>query len=308
MRKLLQLATGLVLAAATAACLVQVPRANPLPRWDPSLLVSAEDLRLRLDDPRTVIVHVGRDLASYEAGHIRGARFLPFSTIVTTRDGVPNELPPVEQLREAFEAAGVSDGSRVVLYGDLDGLLAARAFFTLDYLGKQNVALLDGGLTRWRQLDLPVSTGSASWARGTLTPRPRPELVVDAEWVRARLDDTAYVLVDARPGAEFTGEVPGDGVARPGHIPGAHSIFWRSALISDADPRLRSPQVLHADFVLAGASLGDTIVVYCRTGVQASHAYFVARYLRRPVVLYDGSYIDWSARGDAYPVATGAGS
>jgi thiosulfate/3-mercaptopyruvate sulfurtransferase len=307
MRKAPQLLIGTLLLAGLGACLVQVPRSNPLPRWNESLLVDADALQRRLSDRRTVVLHVARDRADYERGHVPGARFLPLGSIVVERDGVPNELPPVEQLREAFEAAGVSDGSRVVLYGELDGLAAARAFFTLDYLGKADVALLDGGLAEWRRGDRAVSTAPAPESRGRLTPRPRPELVVDAEWVRARLEDTTLVLIDARPPAEFSGEVPGAGIPRPGHIPGARNVFWRTALVSDADPRLRSPEILHAPFTLAGAALGDTLVVYCRTGVQASHAYFVARYLRRPVVMYDGSFADWSRRGEDFPVETGSG-
>jgi thiosulfate/3-mercaptopyruvate sulfurtransferase len=306
MRKPLQLLGGIALLSATAACLVQVPRSNPLPTWDASLLVSADQLARRLNDSRTVVLHVGRDRAEYDRGHVPGARFLALSTLLAERDGVPNELPPPEELREAFEAVGVSDNSRVVLYGDLDGLAAARAFFSLDYLGKTDAALLDGGLVEWRRQEHPVSTEAPAVGRGSLTTPVRPDVVVDAEWVRARLADTAVVLIDARPPAEYTGEVPGAGVTRPGHIPGAHNVFWRTALVSDDDPRLRSPEVLHAPFVLAGAALGDTLVVYCRTGVQASHAYFVARYLERPVVIYDGSFIDWSRRGEEFPVESGA--
>lgn len=307
MRTPLKLTAALVLVGANAGCLVSVPRANPLPQWDESLLVSAEDLARRLGDRRTVVVHVGQGRAEYERGHVPGARFLPLSSLVVERDGVPNELPDAAALEEAFEAAGVSDASRVVLYGDLDGLAAARAFFSLDYLGKTtDVALLDGGLAEWRRRGYEVSTEAPPAERGSLTPAPRPQIVVDADWVRARLADSAVVLIDARPPAEYSGEVPGAGVDRPGHIPGARNVFWRTALVSDADPRLRSPEVLHAPFTLAGAALGDTLVVYCRTGVQASHAYFVARYLRRPVVMYDASFIDWSRRGEAYPVETGS--
>jgi thiosulfate/3-mercaptopyruvate sulfurtransferase len=303
MRKPLTFFTGALVLAGTAGCLVSMPKTNPLPRWNESLLVTAEQLDGRLDDPRTVILHVGRDRASYDAGHIPGARFLPLSSLVTERDGVPNELPPAAQLEAAFEAVGVSDNSRVVLYGDLGGLAAARAFFSLDYLGKIDAALLDGGLEQWRAEDRPLSTEAPSVQPGALTVRERRDIVVDADWVRARLgNDSTIVLVDARPPAEYRGETPGEGVTRPGHIPGAHNIFWRRAMISEQDTRLRSPEVLHADFTLADAAFGDTIVAYCRTGVQASHAYYVARYLRRPVVMYDASFIDWSRRGEEYPV------
>jgi thiosulfate/3-mercaptopyruvate sulfurtransferase len=283
-----------------------MPKATPLPQWDRSLLVSTEGLARRLDDPRVVVIHVGRDRASYDAGHIPGARFLPLSAIVTERGGVPNELPTPQALETAFESVGVSDDSRVVLYGDLNGLLAARAFFTLDYIGKTDAALLDGGIEQWRKEERPISTEAASGGTGALTVRQRANVVVDADWVRARLgNDSTIVLVDARPPAEFTGETPGEGITRPGHIPGAHNIFWRTALVSEQDTRLRSPEVLHAAYTLADAAFGDTVVAYCRTGVQASHAYYVARYLKRPVVMYDGSFIDWSRRGEEYPVERG---
>ena len=306
MRKPLPLLTGAALLAVAAGCLVNVPRGNPLPTWNPGLLVSPEQLAERLNDPRLVVLHVGRDRASYDAGHVPGARFLPLSSIVVERDGVPNELPAPEALEEAFEAVGVSDNSRVVLYGDLGGLAAARAFFSLDYLGKTDAALLDGGLERWRTEERPVTSEAPDAPRGSLTVRLRPDIVVDADWVRARLgNDSTIVLVDARPPAEYRGDTPGQGVDRPGHIPGAYNIFWRDALIGDQDPRLRSPEVLHAAYTLADAAFGDTIVVYCRTGVQASHGYYVARYLRRPVVMYDGGFIDWSRRGEEYPVERG---
>ncbi|WP_420128018.1 sulfurtransferase [Longimicrobium sp.] len=308
MRKPLSLLAGAAILATTAGCLVSMPRTNPLPRWDSSLLVTTERLAERLNDPRTVIIHVGRDRASYDAGHIPGARFLPLSAIVTERDGNPNELPPAEQLETAFEGVGVSDNSRVVLYGDMNGLLAARAFFTLDYLGKMDAALLDGGMEQWRKENRSVSTEAPSSATGSLTVRARPQIVVDADWVRERLgNDSTMILVDARAPAEFTGETVSPGVTRPGHIPGAHNIFWRTSMVSEQDTRLRSPEVLHAAYTLADAAFGDTVVTYCLTGVQASHAYYVARYLRRPVVMYDGSFIDWSRRGEAYPVERGTG-
>lgn len=306
MRKPLIPLAGAAILAATAGCLVSMPKTNPLPQWDRTLLVSTDGLADRLNDPRVVVIHVGRDRTSYDAGHIPGARFLPLSSIVAEQNGVPNELPAPEALEAVFEGLGVSDNSQVVLYGDLNGLLAARAFFTLDYLGKTDAALLDGGIEQWRKEERPVSTEAVTARPGALTVRPRRDIVVDADWVRARLgNDSTIVLVDARAPAEYTGDTPGDGVTRPGHIPGAHNIFWRTALVSDQDTRLRSPEVLHAAYTLADAAFGDTIVAYCRTGVQASHAYYVARYLKRPVVMYDGSFIDWSRRGEEYPVERG---
>ncbi|HWK89987.1 MAG TPA: rhodanese-like domain-containing protein, partial [Longimicrobium sp.] len=268
MRKPLLLLLGLLL---LPACLMYVPKRIRPPEVESSLLVSAEQLAGMLGQPTTIVLHVGRDRASYDAGHVPGARWLPISSIVTERDGNPNELPSVEELDRVFESVGVSDNSRVVLYGDASGLLAARAFFTLDYLGHPSVSLLNGGMEAWRTANQQVSTAPVVTS-GTFTPRPRPELVVSAEWLREHLNDSTLALVDARPPAEFRGEEPGQGVTRPGHIRGAQNVFWRNLIMSEADPRLRSREVVWAFFDVADVERGDTVVVYCRTGVQASFA------------------------------------
>jgi thiosulfate/3-mercaptopyruvate sulfurtransferase len=328
----------------TACPLPQELREVPAPPVNAAMLVSVSQLQGRLNDPSTVILHVGRDRASYDAGHIPGARFLALSSIVTERDGLPDELPSADALRDAFQAAGVSDDSRVVVYGDLGGLAAARAFFTLDYLGHAP-AVLDGGMEAWRAAGRPVETAAPAARRGTFTPHPHPELVVDAEWVRGHVRDSTVAFIDARPPEQYSGAEPGEGVTRPGHIPGAKNLFWQNTLASPANPVLRSPEVLRALYRLGGARFAsdveivrerpryepadtsaaarrarrqrqaqrrpetprqkarpNTVVVYCRTGVQASWDYFVARYLGYQTKMYDGSFIDWSRRGADYPV------
>jgi thiosulfate/3-mercaptopyruvate sulfurtransferase len=325
----------------TACPLPKELREVPAPPVAADLLVSVAQLQRRLSDPATVILHVGRDRASYDAGHIPGARYLALSSIVTERDGLPNELPSVQALDDAFEAVGVSDASRVVVYGDLGGLAAARTFFTLDYLGHPP-AVLNGGLEAWRAAGRPVETAAATASRGSFTPRPHPELVVDAAWVRGHLRDSTVALIDARSPEQYSGAEPGAGVQRPGHIPGAKNLFWQNTIASPANPVLRSPEVLRALYRLAGGRFAtdvefirerpryepadtsqaarragrqrrparttqapprpNTVVVYCRAGVEASWDYFVARYLGYQTKMYDGGFIDWSRRGPDYPV------
>jgi thiosulfate/3-mercaptopyruvate sulfurtransferase len=303
-RSILASAAALVLGlGACAPAAVREPGPAPSPARavaNPQMLVSPAWLAERLADPSVVVLQVGREEADYRAGHVPGARWVPLSSIIVERDGVPNELPETAALREVFARAGVSDGSHVVVYGDLGGLSAGRAFFTLDVLGHERVSLLDGGLERWRAEGRPLATEAPAVQRGTFAPRLRADRVVSAGWVRDRLDNPRYALIDARPAAQFTGEDAAG--LRPGHIPGARNLFWRTALVSEADPRLRDEGTLREMFAAAGAAPGRTLVVYCRTGMQASHAYFVARFLGYDVVMYDGSYIDWSRR-DELPVA-----
>lgn len=265
------------------------------------LLISADWLARNLDDPGVVILHVAPNRSAYDEGHIPGARFLPLGAILAERDGNINELPPVEHLDSVFESVGVSDDTRVILYGP--PLAAARTFFTLDYLGHgDRTALLDGGLEVWKAEGREVTTEPMRPTKGNFNPRPRPELVVDAAWVAQHLDNDDVALIDARPEAQYTGAEAGGDVVRPGHIPGARNLFWEQLIQSPSHPTLQDPATLYALFRDAGAEPGDTVVTYCRTGVQASFAYFVARYLGFETRLYDGSFIDWSRRGDL-PVA-----
>ena len=298
-------------AAALAGCsrpAPEPPAAGPPAVTASPYFVSADSLVVALADPGTVVLHVARDRADYGSGHLAGARFLPLAAIVVERDGVPNELPEPAALDSVFESLGVTDESRVVLYGE--PLLAARAFFTLDYLGHgDQVAVLDGGLAAWRAGGHPVTKDAPPVVTpaGRFTPRLRPELVVDAAWVASRLPARRVAVLDARPADEYAGDKAGEGVERPGHITGAANLFWKATIVSDAEPWLLPEDSLRALFTRSGVARGDTVVTYCRTGVQASHLYLVARHLGYEVRMYDASYLDWSRRG-ALPVERGAGA
>jgi thiosulfate/3-mercaptopyruvate sulfurtransferase len=273
----------------------------PAPAENSSLLVTGAWLAEHLESQSLVILHVGRDDETYRAGHVPGARFLPLPSILAEQDDLHTELPPIEALVDALEGVGVSNGSHVVLYGDLEGLAATRAFLTLDFLGHPKVSILDGGLDRWVRAGRSISTEPPPPARGSLTPRPRRERIVTVDWLREHLGSSAITLIDARPDSEFRGVEAGRGVPRPGHIPLARNVPWRSTLRGETDLRLRDPGSLRSIFRAAGAVPGRTVIVYCRTGLQASHSYFVARYLGYDVRLYDGSFLEWS-RSEELPV------
>jgi thiosulfate/3-mercaptopyruvate sulfurtransferase len=267
-----------------------------------TLLVSPAWLSTRLGAPGLVVIHADRDRAAYDAGHIAGSRFLLLSAIAVERAGVPNELPPVAALDSALESAGIGDSSRVIITGD--ALSAARLFFTLDYLGHGGQAsLLDGGTPAWVAAGFPVAMEAPTSPPAVLTPEPQPGALADASWVRAHLGDSTVALLDARPPADYAG-TPG-GVPPSGHIPGARNLFWKSTQ-TGTPPVLLDRATLEGMFRAAGVAPGDLVVTYCRTGVQASFLYFVARYLDYEVRLYDGSFAEWSQLA-GMPIEQGVG-
>jgi thiosulfate/3-mercaptopyruvate sulfurtransferase len=264
-------------------------------RRAPTMLIQTNWLAAHLNDSKLVILHVGANKVSYDAGHIPGAHFLPLSDVAVTRNGIPNQLPAIEALKISFERAGVSTKSRIVLYGDLSGLLAARAYFALDYLGYGNAAtVLDGGLEKWKAEHRNLSTDVPTTKIGRLIVNARPGIVIDLAAMKKIVADKNTTLIDARPPDEYSGAKPGDGVQRGGHIPGAKNVFWMDNLVSKDNPTLKPVSEMQAKYTAAGVKRGAKLVVYCRTSLQASHDYFTLKLLGFSPILYEGSFFEWS--------------
>ena len=263
------------------------------------MLVSTSWLEQHLNDRDLVVLYVGHDRGQFDSGHIPGSRFVRLDDLVEQHKDSLNELPPVEDLQVTFESLGVGDGSRVVLTGDTGGVLAARAYFTLDYLGHgDHAALLDGGLEAWIAESRRTSKEETGAARAHFTPQLQPDILVSTAQMRelslgVNKGVPDYVLLDARPLAEFTGVVNSEAVPKAGHIVGSQSLYWKQLIRSEANPQLLDPRQLQQQFVRAGAVPGKPVITYCRTGMQSSFTYFVAKYLRYPAAMYDGSVYEW---------------
>ncbi len=267
-----------------------------------SLLVSTAWLEQHLHDANLTIVEAG-DRETFEKEHIAGARFISMKELAVSRDGVPNELPDVAALDKLFGDAGVPDRGRVVIYSR-DVVHAARAFFTLEYAGRRgDCALLDGMLTKWVEEKRPVETGPPTAAATRFTARPDPGIVVGLGGMKILVDAAAltpsnFAVVDARPIENFAGTEAGEGISRAGHIPAALSVPYSANLTSSTTPVFRSTEELRALYREKGVEDTATIVIYCRTGMQASVDYFVLRLLGRTVHLYDGSFFEWNKAAD----------
>jgi thiosulfate/3-mercaptopyruvate sulfurtransferase len=279
--------------------LLPTSQAHPEPKLRPEMLVTTGWLAENLSEPDIIVLCIDSTPEFYSQGHIPGAREIKLEDIAVTRDGIPNELPPVKTLQHVFQAAGVSNSSRVVLYGERFNLLAARAYFTLDYLGvAARVALLDGGLDKWTAERRRLSTEMPQAKTTTLVVSPRPEILVDTKAIRelAQKKAGSVTLVDARPTKEFTGEERSEDVAKAGHIPGAKGLYWMDMLVSRQNPVLKPAAELRRMYAEVNAKADQPLVTYCRTGMQSSFDYFVAEYLGYDPSMYDASFFEWSQK------------
>jgi thiosulfate/3-mercaptopyruvate sulfurtransferase len=275
-----------VLAAVLALGLPPFAAADePGGRVDP--IVSTAWVAEHLHDPDLLLVHVAMAHMGMPDRLIPGAVFLDYHAIETSQK-LPVELPPVDQLVLTLRGIGLSNSSRVVLYGPKPVHLAARVFMTLEYLGQARVSVMDGGIEAWIEEGRPVVDRPAAPKPGAFEARVAPDVVVGAEWVRAHLADPKVALVDARPRAEYE---------NAGHIPGAHSLYFGELLRPD-ELRLKTEADARALFEKAGAGAGGLVVSYCQVGMRASYDYLVARQLGYAARLYDGSWAEWGARAD----------
>lgn len=266
------------------------PSNNAAVRSD--MLVSTEWLAQHLKDPNVVVLHLADNVLDYKRGHIPGARFLDMKKIATDSSAAPlsTELLSVDQLQKTFSDLGIGDNTRVIIYATNWFPNAARAWFTLDYLGHgERAALLDGGIEQWLTEDRPVSGDTPKFTPATFTPHVHEDDRARLAEVQADVDaDTtsSEQLVDARPPRRYTA----------GHLPGANNIYWQDTLVSEANPVFQSPEKLRAIYAAKGIVSGKKIVTYCEIGMQASHAYFLAKYLGYDAALYDGSFQEWSQK------------
>ncbi len=292
------LGTAFVLTlAAPDAAVVQPDRASA----PGGLLITTAELAAA-KDPSLVVLHVADRPSTFEEAHIPGARFLRYADFaVDGGQGLGSELPTVDEVKRIFEAVGVSNTSRVVVYG-ASPVVAARAFFTLDAMGHPRVTILDGGLRAWRAEGRPIETGAAKAATpGQFTPVLNPARLASAQLIQQQMP-AGIALVDVRPDPEFLGTDGGmGGQHAAGHIAGAKQLTWNSLVQEDG--RFLPREQLQAKLAAAGATSGKPVVSYCMVGMRASVVYFTARHLGYEAKLYDGSIVDWTMK--RLPVTTG---
>ena len=263
-----------------------------------AIVVDAAWLAQHINDPHLVLLHVG-DKAEYDAAHIPGARYVSLDDIsVSDRgaNGLMLEMPTADDLRQRLEKLGISDDSRVIVYFGNDRISpTTRVVFTLDYAGLgAHTSLLDGGQPAWIKSGGALTKDVPAARMGKLSPLAIQPLVVDAAFVRSHAGAKGFAVVDARDAVYYNGVDTPERMGekqRTGHVRGALSVPFLECYDGVS---LKSPAALEALFTKAGVKPGDTVIGYCHIGMQATAMLLAAQSLGHPVLLYDGSFQDWS--------------
>ncbi len=254
---------------------------------------------LRLADVRWYLGEPERGRQAYGQAHIPGAVYVDLETDLSTPEGPGRHpLPSWDVFATRMGELGIGDDSVVVAYDDRGGGVAARLWWMLRAIGHERTYVLDGGLAAWAADDLAVTDELPDHPPGVLAIDLRPDLSVDRDELRRRLD--SVLLLDARAGERYRGEIePLDPVA--GHIPGAVNTPYEDNLGSDG--RFLPAEVLAEKYRDLGVG-GRETVVYCGSGVTACQDLLAIEHAGLGTAkLYPGSWSDWSTSG--YEVATG---
>jgi thiosulfate/3-mercaptopyruvate sulfurtransferase len=278
-------------------------------------LIDAAELSLRINDKNRAVVDCRFSLDDTERGrreylkaHIPGAVYAHLDDDLSGKK-VPGKtgrhpLPEINSLAATLSAWGIDADTQVVAYDDSAGSMAVRLWWLLMWLGHSKVAVLNGGWQSWIKSGLPARGGSEQRVSKRFEPHEIPDLYVNAKQVQELGTNPRAVILDARSGPRFRGEVePIDPVA--GHIPGAISAPWEENVTPEG--KFLPPEILRRRFEKLLKSVPpENVICYCGSGITAAHNIIAIAYagLGTPR-LYAGSWSEWIT-DPARPIAKGA--
>lgn len=254
------------------------------------LLVGTAWLADQLNDADLRLVEVTAPGAGYKFGHVAGAVYLNVDDLLTGKaTGVERTVGPIEEVAVVLGGLGLSRDKKIVVYDEFGGTRASQLFWLLEYLGCEQVHLLEGGIERWLAENRPTTGETPDVQKATFTPAIREERLATADWIVEHLENSDVSVIDARAPEEY----------EDGHIPGAANRSWDKTLTRKAYQAFRSAEELRGEFAELGATEDKEVVAYCMTGARSSHIYLTLRLLGYTRVRnYDASWTEWGSRRD----------
>ncbi|MFJ4096913.1 sulfurtransferase [Kitasatospora sp. NPDC089913] len=262
------------------------------------VLVDADWVQARLDDPKVVIVEVDEDTSAYDKNHIRNAVRIDWKSDL--QDPVRRDFIDQAGFEALLSAKGIANDDTVVLYGGNNNWFASYAYWYFKLYGHGDVRLLDGGRKKWELDSRDLVSEVPQRAATEYTAQ-----AVDSS-IRAFRDDVIAAigtlnLVDVRSPDEFSGKLlapahlPQEQSQRPGHVPSARNIPW--AKNANDDGTFKSDDELKALYEAEGVDLAKDTIAYCRIGERSALTWFVLHELlgQENVKNYDGSWTEYGS-------------
>lgn len=255
------------------------------------LIIEPEDLAQQLPLNDNVVIIEQASLDDFNAGHIPGSLWLDFKEL-QAESPYPGFMPKPDFIAALFSRLGINNDTHIICSDGEGGGWAGRLIWILDCIGHTHYSFLNGGLTAWKQSQLAVATDNAtitpSHYQVTLT---HPEYSVSKAEILSQLDDSRFVVWDARSAAEYSGEKAN--AARGGHIPGAKHYEWTQALDAENGLKLRPLESIKQELRQLGINRHLTVITHCQTHHRSGLTYFIGKLLDFDIRGYAGSWSEW---------------
>ena len=262
---------------------------------NPQLLTTPAQVWGRLESGERMLVLDLRPAEAFAQGHVLHAIHLDlWGVSLINTDPAPLQAF-MWMIEHVLDLRGVDADTPVVVYDEQSGMRSARAFWFLEYLGHQNVQVLDGGFNRWTSEGLPVSHDADAPRKSAWAGAPQESRIAAWRDVQARLGSSDVVIIDTRSDDEYFGR--NVRAKRGGAIPGAVHIEWSNNLADDGT--FKPADELRQMYEKLGVTPDKEVVTYCQGGYRAAHTYLALRLLGYPRVRnYTGSWKEWGDRDD----------
>jgi len=270
----------------------------------PEYLVETDWVAQNLDNPNVRIIESDEDPLLYAVGHIPGA--VQVDWFSTLQHPLRRDFLTKEEFETVNGKLGIGNDTTLVFYGDKSNWFACYALWLYQYYGHENVKIMNGGRLKWEKENRSFVKDVSSYAATTYKAKDANKAIrAFRDEVRTH-SDARKPLVDVRSPKEYSGELlhmpnyPQEGATRGGHIPGAVSIPWATA-VNEADSTFKSADELRNIYEGKDIKADGEVIAYCRIGERSSLTWFVLKYLLGypNVKNYDGSWTEWGNLVDA---------
>lgn len=276
--------------------------------WEPLVETGWLVLHLGEEDMKPVYVGFieekeGDEKANFEASHIPGSVFLGMKEVMGVMRG-KNNAPDKAKFEELMGKLGISNKSRVVLYGSpAANPFVPGVYWLMKYFGHENVGILNGSFDKWNEEKRKVEKGPAKTEAAVYEAKDGDgSIIANAGYILKNLKSDKVVIIDSRGEDEYTGEKQIDYIKAKGHIPGAINLnFFPSNRLGEG--LYKSAAELKAEYEAAGVTKDKEIITYCEAGPRASDTFFILKeILKYPnVKTYVGGWLEWG-NDEKYPV------
>lgn len=270
----------------------------------PEYLVETDWVAEHLSDANVRIIESDEDSLLYAVGHIPGA--VQVDWFSTLQHPLRRDFLTREKFEETLSSLGIANDTTVVFYGDKSNWFACYALWLFQYYGHQNVRIMNGGRLKWEKENRPLVKEIPSYGKTAYHAKEADRSIRAFRDEVLQQSNAKKPLVDVRSPKEYSGELismpnyPQEGATRGGHIPGAVSIPWATA-VNEADSTFKTPDELRALYEGKNIKADGEVIAYCRIGERSSLTWFVLKYLLGypNVKNYDGSWTEWGNLVDA---------